>query len=47
MRLDEPRYIDSVMVIALVLLVTSAAIAVQHYMAPKPAADIRFETVRY
>jgi hypothetical protein len=47
MRRHEPRYIDPVMVVALVMLVASGLMAVQRYIAFEPTAESRFETVRY
>jgi hypothetical protein len=43
----QPKYIDSITMIALVLMVLSGAMALQHYMTSEPAAEVRFQTVRY
>jgi hypothetical protein len=47
MRGHQPRYVDSITIIALVLMAVSGAMAIGRYMAPQPMADLQFETVRY
>jgi hypothetical protein len=47
MRGYQPKHFDSITVVALVLMAISGAMAFQRYMAPEPAADIQFQTVRY
>jgi hypothetical protein len=47
MREHLPKHIDSITVVALCLMAVSGAMALQHYLAPEPAAEIQFEVVRY
>ncbi len=47
MREHLPKHIDSITVVALFLMAVSGAMALRHYLAPEPAAEIQFEIVRY
>ena len=48
MRGQQPKYVDSITVIALVLMAVSGAMAIRrYYMAPEPTSDLQFEVVRY
>jgi hypothetical protein len=47
MREHLPKHFDSITIVALCLMAVSGAMALQHYLAPEPAAEIQFEVVRY
>jgi hypothetical protein len=47
MREHLPKHIDSITIVAICLMAVSGAMALQHYLAPEPAAEIQFEVVRY
>jgi hypothetical protein len=48
MRTDKSHYVDSVLVVALVLLALSGAMAINRFLTSDPTAEvIQFQTVRY
>jgi hypothetical protein len=47
MRGHQLKYVDSITMIALVLVAASGAMAIQRHMTPEPIAELQFGTVRY
>lgn len=50
MRVHQPKHVDSITVIALILMAISGAMAVQRYLTTEQfgmAPDIQFANVRY